>query len=814
MNTTEFRELLKDKVLLFDGATGTELQKRGMPNGCCPEQWILQNPHILQSIQKEYIESGSNFILAPTFGCNRIKLAEFGLQNQVEEMNIELVKLSKQVANNDVFVAGDLSPTGRFLKPLGDTSFEEAVDVYKEQVNALTKAGVDLIFIETMIDLQEARAALLAVKESCCLPVIVSMTYEKNGRTLTGTDPVTALITLQELGADGVGVNCSTGPDEMIEIVQAMKPYAKVPLMAKPNAGIPKFIDGHTVFELSAKDFAKFAPDFVESGVHLFGGCCGTTAEHLRQSHDMLQGIKPSDIRPIPYHAITSSRKSVFFGPNMPTTIVGERINPTGKKQLSAMIKEGDYDFIQDLATEQEKDGAKILDVNVGVPGINEKQTMVEIIELLSMYSSLPLCIDSSSPEVIEAALRVYPGRALINSISAEEAKMEALLKIAGKYGAMFILLPLSDKGVPKTCEERRAIVQSILKAGEKHGVTTENAIVDGLVMTVSANPRLAKETLNLVKWCSDTLKVCTVIGLSNVSFGLPERKFINSAFLAMAIQSGLTMAIANPSADLLYDIKLASDVLMGLDSGSKDYIARHVDKAQKQPFYEAHTNEISAKGVACNIEEQLRMSILSGEKDKIIKYLEQAIEQGKKATHLIDGVLIPAITTVGQNYELGIFFLPQLIQSAETMQNAFEYLQPYLIADAGADATKKVTIVIATVKGDIHDIGKNIVALMLKNYGFVVYDLGKDVSCENIIEAAITYKADIIALSALMTTTMVQMKNVIKLAKEKNVTAKIMVGGAVVDQNYATLIGADGYSKDAYEAVKLANTLAKKHLL
>lgn len=656
-----------------------------------------------------------------------------------------------------------------------------------------------------MIDLQEARAALLAVKESCDLPVIVSMTYETNGRTLTGTDPVTALIVLQELGADVVGVNCSTGPPHMLKVIQAMKPYAKVPLMAKPNAGLPHLVDGCTVFDLSAKAFADFAPDFVEAGVHLLGGCCGTTPHHIRQAYEALAGSVPSPIAPIHYHAVTSARRTVFFGPDRPTIIIGERINPTGKKQLSAMLKEGDYELVQDFAREQEADGASLLDVNVGVPGIDEKQTMIEVTQLLGMSSSLPLCIDSSSPEVIEAALRIYPGRALINSISAEKAKMERLLKIAGKYGAMFILLPLSDQGVPETCEERIAIVQKVLRAGKLYNITVQNAVIDGLVMTVSTNPRLAKETLKLISWCSHELKSCTVIGLSNVSFGLPERKFINSAFLAMAIQSGLRAAIANPSADLLYDIKLASDILMGLDEGSKTYINHHV----------AHSQKISdsSKGIheeitPLNWEEQLGLCILTGEKDKIIKYLEQAINQPKKASELIDEILIPSITQVGQNYESGLFFLPQLIQSAETMKNAFDYLQPYLSLEQGDELVKKATIVIATVKGDIHDIGKNIVALMLRNYGFTVYDLGKHVSCETIIEAAIHYEADIIALSALMTTTMVQMEQVIKLAKKKNVSAKIIIGGAVVSSSYATLIGADGYSKDAYESVKLANEL------
>ena len=470
MNTAQFKELVSKKLLILDGATGTELQKRGMPAGVCPEQWVIENPDAIKQIQQAYVNAGSDIVYSCTFGGNRIKLEEFGLGHRTLEINRRLAQLSKEAAAGKCLVAGDIASTGRFIKPLGDMPFEECVDVYKEQVQGLLEGGVDLFIIETMLDIQEARAALLAVKESCSLPVCVSMSFDENMRTLTGTDPVTALITLQSLGADAVGCNCSTGPASMVEIINMMKPYARVPLMAKPNAGLPRLVNGATVFDMGAEEFGLFAESFVTAGVNLLGGCCGTSPEYIRELYRNCSNLKPQSVDWKPYSAVTSSRETVFLGFNTPVAIVGERINPTGKKKLQAELKEGSTHEIRRFALEQVEKGAHILDVNVGMPGIDEKETMINTVSLLGGICDAPLCLDSSSPEVLEAALRIYPGRALINSISQEKIKLERLLPVAAKYGAMFILLPLSDEGVPEKAVQRQAIVQKVFKEAATYG--------------------------------------------------------------------------------------------------------------------------------------------------------------------------------------------------------------------------------------------------------------------------------------------------------------------------------------------------------
>ncbi|PYG87523.1 5-methyltetrahydrofolate--homocysteine methyltransferase [Ruminiclostridium sufflavum DSM 19573] len=803
MDKAQFRELISNKLLILDGATGTELQKKGMPTGVCPEKWVFENPHVIKSIQKEYIKEGSNILYTCTFGGNRIKLDEFGLGDRTVELNRSLASFSREAAGNKCLVAGDLASTGRFIKPLGDMSFEECVNIYKEQVKGLLEGGVDIFVIETMLDIQEARAALLAVKESCDLPICVSMSFDENMRTLTGTDPVTALITLQSLGADVVGCNCSTGPGQMVQIISMMKPYARVPLMAKPNAGLPKLVNGTTIFDMEPEEFGEYTKDFLKAGVNLLGGCCGTSPDYIRQIYMKSSGMKPEATVFKPYSAITSIRKTVAFGFSRPVAIVGERINPTGKKQLQAELREGATHEIRRFAAEQVEKGADILDVNVGMPGIDEKEAMLSTVSLLSSITDAPLCLDSSSPEVLEAALRIYPGRALINSISQEKVKLERLLPVAAKYGAMFILLPLSDEGVPEKAEQREAIVKNIFDKAAEYGYQKSDVVVDGLVMTVSANQEAAVETLNLIAWCAKEFGCGTIVGLSNVSFGLPERSWVNAAFLAMAVGSGLTMAIANPSSDLLMNIKMACDVITKNDINSRNYIS-FFNNRQKPSAVEAQ-----AKAEAKKIGERIFDAVLEGDNEIIGALISKALDENIGARDIVDNHLIPAINQVGKLFDEKKYFLPQLIQSAEAMKKGFIYVEP-LLKQNGSVQEKEIIILIATVKGDIHDIGKNIVALMLKNYGFKVYDLGKDVSAETIINKAKSLKAHIIGLSALMTTTMVEMKDVIKLAREQNLSCKFMIGGAVVDADYAREIGADGYSRDAYEAVKLAKRLSK----
>jgi len=802
MDRSFFRELISKQILVLDGATGTEMQKRGMPLGVCPEKWVLENPQVLAEVQREYFGAGADLVYTFTFGGNRVKLEEFGLSTQVVEFNRELAKLSKEVAGTTGYVVGDLAPTGKFVTPFGEMPFETVVEIYKEQVRGLLEGGVDLFVIETMLDIQEARAALLAVRESCTLPVIVSMTFDETGRTLTGTDPVSALLTLQSLGADAVGCNCSTGPADMMRVIAAMKPYAKVPLLAKPNAGLPKLIAGKTVFEMTSVEFGSYVPGLIEVGVNLIGGCCGTTPAYIREVRQKSLGVTLKEIQPAEFSGVSSARKTVFFGAKHPVTIVGERINPTGKKKLQEELRGGKTTEVRRFALEQLEKGAAILDVNVGMSGIDEKAMMVELVGLLSQIVDAPLCLDSSSPEVLEAALRVYPGRALINSISGEQVKLEKLLPLAAKYGAMFILLPLNDQGIPEKVAGRIEIIKDVFCEAEKYGYAKEDLVVDGLVMTVSSDQQAAQETLKVIDWCAHEFGCNTIVGLSNVSFGLPERAWVNTAFFAMGIARGLTMAIANPSSEMLMNLKRACDVLTSNDQNSQAYLEHF---AQSSTGDKGGTKREQS---LLSSEERVFEAVLKGERDGIIELLEKAIGEGILPDKLVNEDLIPAISKVGQLFDEKKYFLPQLIQSAETMKKAFEYLEPLLKTSPAELVKNKTKILMATVKGDIHDIGKNIVSLMLKNYGFVIYDLGKDVAAEEIIAKAKEVNADVIGLSALMTTTMVEMKRVIQLAKVEALNCKFIIGGAVVNDQYAKEIGADGYASDAYSAVKLVQNL------
>lgn len=801
MNQVKFHEILKEKILILDGATGTELQKRGMTKGVCPEEWILNNPDSIVGIQKSYKEAGSNIVYAPTFGANRWKLESFGLADKVREININLVKLSKKAVGNKVLVAGNLSATGKLIKPFGNKYFEEAVDVYKEQVEALLAGGVDLFVIETMIDIQEARAALLAVKESSDLPVMISMTFGEEAKTLTGTDPVTATITLQALGADAIGCNCSTGPKDMIPIIKDMKSVACIPVFVKPNAGLPVMKNGECFYDLNSEDFAAYLEDFVEAGVNLIGGCCGTTSDYIKLLSQKAKKYVPKKWLDNKISATTSVRKTLFIGQNTPLTIVGERINPTGKKKLQEELLMGKLSEIRKIALEQQQKGAGMLDVNVGMPGIDVKKMMIEVVENLSVISELPLCIDSSDPEIIEAALRIYPGRALLNSISGEKIKLSKLLSIASKYGAMFIALPLNNKEVPATAEKRIQIINEILEEAKKVGYGPEDMIVDGLVMTVSSDEKAPIETLKVVEYASSILKTSSILGLSNISFGLPERSWLNSAFLMMAMSKGLNMAIANPSSENIMELKIAGDILTGRDYGCKNYINYFNRAVGKEKS--TNNNLIEENTVT-----KIYNSVLKGEKEEIEEYIQTALDEEIAPCHIVDELLIPAINKVGELYDQKEYFLPQLILSAEAMKKAFDYLEPILLKENSGK--KKTKIIIATVKGDIHDIGKNIVGLMLKNYGFEVIDLGKDVSKEEIINQIKKTGAPIVGLSALMTTTMGEMKNVIDAAKREGLKAKFIIGGAVVTKEYGEEIGADGYAEDAIEAVRISQIIEK----
>ncbi|MDD5724378.1 MAG: homocysteine S-methyltransferase family protein [Syntrophales bacterium] len=791
------KDRIKERIIILDGATGTELQKKGMPGGACPEIWCLDNPDIIGAVHAAYRDAGADIVTTATFGANRIKLSQYGTHDVVQ-VNRDLALLARRTVGEGVLVGGNIGPTGRFVRPFGDLDFEDAVEIYTEQARGLLEGGIDLFLIETMMDIQDARAALIAVKELTDTFTSVTMTYEAHGRTLNGTDPVTALITLQSLGADAVGCNCSTGPEEMLGLIEAMKPWATVPLVAKPNAGMPELIDGATLFTMGADIFASFGSQFVSKGTNLLGGCCGTTPEYIRKLKDAVAGARP--VPPVrgSISAVSSARSFVILEGKKALTIVGERINPTGKKPLQEELREGRMSLVRTMAKDQEKMGAALLDVNVGMAGIDQGKTMLEAIGSLSVASDLPLVIDSSDSDVIKAALRLYPGRALINSISGEREKTERLLPVVAKYGAMFILLPLTEGDLPETAEKRKKIIEDVFEKAAVLGFSKADIVVDGLVMAASSDLNAPMETLRTVEWCSDVFKINTIIGLSNVSFGMPERPWLNAAFLAMAVSKGLTMAIANPGVEEVINSAISADLLAGRDRDAGAYIKHFSHRSPEANRKEAPYSETPADPVF--------QAVLDGNRDGIESVLSLVLDAGGNARKIVDESMIPAITKVGMLFDRREYFLPQLIASAEAMKKGIAYLDPWL-AEAGQSKRRKGVIIIATVKGDVHDIGKNIVALMLRNQGFEVTDLGKDVPAETIVREATRINPSVISLSALMTTTMVNMREVIELARQQSLDCQFMVGGAVVTKAYAESIGAH-YAKDGVEAVRVAEKL------
>ncbi len=817
MTVEDFKALFKGKPVFLDGATGSNLFKAGMPAGVCPEEWILEHRQVMLDLQKAYVDAGTNIVYAPTFTGNRIKLADYGLDERINEINTELIKLSKEAVGDRAYVAGDLTMTGKQLKPIGDLEFETLINVYKEQIQILDAAGADVLIVETMMSLQECRAALIAAKEVSTLPVMITLTFEADGRTLYGTDPESAAITLEALGAVAIGANCSTGPDKMVDIISKMARVTSIPIIAKPNAGLPSIgADGSTEYDMNSDDFVTNMKLLIDAGASVLGGCCGTTPEFIRKLTDAykdleLDTIRDNDGNPIPRKIsgrryLSSERKAISFGMDDPFMIVGERINPTGKKKLQAELREGNLDMVCDFARAQEEDGASILDINVGMSGINEHDMMLRVLDEVLPLTPLPLCIDSSSAEVMEAALRIYPGRALMNSISLEKGKAEKFLPLAKKYGAMFILLPLNPEGLPKNTEEKIRNIETLTEMAKEYGLEKSDIVVDGLVATVGADPNAALNTLATIEYCHEN-GFATICGLSNISFGLPQRSYVNTAFLTMAISKGLTMAIANPSQELLVNSAFASDLLRNKEGADINYINRMQrydgDGSKTAPPVAAKTLDSVEAFMA-----QLHEDVMKGNRRTIATNTQKAVDFGCNAREILNNVLMPAINEVGDFFDKGKYFLPQLISSAESMKASIAVLEPYLKEDGDSDESQMPTIVIATVHGDIHDIGKNLVALMLKNYGFNVIDLGKDVPKETIVDAAIENNASIIALSALMTTTMAEMRNVVDLAKEKGATAKIIIGGAVVTEDYADEIGADGYSSDAADAVRVVKKI------
>jgi 5-methyltetrahydrofolate--homocysteine methyltransferase len=793
------RALAEPRILLFDGGMGTMLQSRGMPAGASPEHFGAASPGVLEEVHREYLAAGARVITTNTFGGTGHKLGP-GLDPT--GFNREMAALARRVAGDRAFVAGDVGPTGLFCRPLGEISFRGLVDAFKLQIAGLAAGGVDLILAETHYDLAEVRAIVVACREVGDLPVGVSMTFE-SGAALTGASPLTFLDAVQNMGVDLVAVNCGAGPETLAGVVRAMLPRLSAPLLVQPNAGLPELVDGRTVFRLGPEAFAKQTAALADLGVKALGGCCGTTPAHIAALAAALQDRAWTRPEPAegPHLVLTSRSDSAVAAFHRPCLVIGERINPTGKKVLTAELQEGRFNEAQRLAREQVEAGAGVLDVNVGAPLVDEVALLPALVEALSARVQVPLCLDSTKVEAVAAALDTYPGAPLVNSISGEPGRMASLGPLCKRYGAPFILLPLEGKKLPVTAAERLAVIESLVGQADALGIPRRLILVDALVLTVSSKPESAKACLEVISYCRDKLGLPTVMGLSNVSFGLPARELVNATFLGMALARGLTAVIANPSTPRIAEVLAAGEVLLDRDPQAGRFIAGYSTWKSGESSGPA-ARVAAAPATASTLAE----AVVLGLGNDILPMLEAALAEGADPFAMVREELIPGITTVGEKYERKEYFLPQLLQSAETMQTAFARLKPLL--ETGEEAAGPV-IVLATVEGDIHDIGKNIVALMLRNHGFTVVDLGKDVPAVRIVAAAEEHGAALIGLSALMTTTMVRMAETVDLVREKGLAAKVLVGGAVLSQAYAERIGADGYAADAVAAVRLAQRLS-----
>lgn len=788
------KKLIGKELIIFDGAMGTMLQKKGLQLGQCPEIFNVENPEVIKFIHQGYIEAGAKVITTNTFGANEKKLRN--TKYSVEEVVKAAVKIAKDViGEKEAYVALDIGPIGELLEPMGTLSFDEAYEIFKRQVLVGVENGVDLILLETMTDLYELKAAILAVKENCNLPIFATMTFESNNRTFTGCTPEAMVLTLEGLGVDALGVNCSLGPKELIPIVERITSISNLPVMVQANAGLPKIRDGKTVFDISTKEFAEGAETFFNLGVSIIGGCCGTTFDYIKEVKEKLNN-RSLVKRTIEYKASICSDSKVVCVDGV--RVVGERINPTGKKLFKEALIKGDIDYILKQAITQVDAGAEILDVNVGIPQINEEKVMVRVIKEIQSVIDTPLQIDSTNKEVIEKALRYYNGKPIVNSVNGEDKVLDDILPIVKKYGAAVIGLTLDKNGIPPKAEERVAIAEKIIKKAESYGIRREDIFIDCLVLTASAQQKEVKETLKAVTLVKKKFNVKTLLGVSNISFGLPNRALINESFLALALGAGLDLPIMNPNSEGMMDVIRAYRVLNNEDVGAEKYIEAYAAEKDKSEL----KKEI-------NENTDLKVMVIKGLKDDIreaTKCLLKTVDE----LSIVNNYLIPALDEVGYKYEKEIIFLPQLIRSAETVKVAFEVLKESL-SKKNVEKISKGKIVLATVKGDIHDIGKNIVKVILENYGYDVIDLGKDVPIERILEIAKTEKPKLVGLSALMTTTLKSMEDTIKAIRREKIDTKIMVGGAVLTPDYAEIIGADYYSKDAKEAVNIAKEIFKQ---
>ncbi|NMC74391.1 MAG: dihydropteroate synthase [Geobacteraceae bacterium] len=801
-----FLDAIRERVLVLDGAMGTMLQERGLKAGQSPEELNLTLPHVVTGVHQEYLASGAEIIVTNTFGGNREKLSHYGLEGKLREINKAGVCLARNAVGQNAYVAASIGPTGRFVEPVGDLSFDRMAAIFREQAEALLEAGADIITLETFLDIKEIRAALIAIREiSPTIPVIAMLTFDDNGRSVLGTPPEAAAITLEAAGADIIGSNCGLGIDGIYEILRSMRRVTSLPLISQANAGLPVLKEGKTVFPGTPQEMTAFHDRLLDLGVRVIGGCCGTTPDHIRAMRDALIGRN----RPFAHaegkqDATFLSSRSGFtaIGGEHPAAIIGERINPTGKKGFAAELREGKVSYIRREAVEQVAAGATLLDVNVGTPGIDEPAALEQAVFCVTSAVTVPLVLDSSSPEALERGLKAVDGKALVNSVSGEGKSLRQVLPLVKKYGAAVIGLTLDEKGIPATAEERVVIAERILEAAQHTGIPKENIFIDCLALTVSAEQKQAAETLKAIRTVKSRLGLKTVLGVSNISFGLPCRPLISSTFLAMALEAGLDAAIINPKEKAMMDSWRSAMVLLQKDPRAAGYIQAYGNKPSGGTDTEQSVRkELDTRGL-------LTQAVIDGDRENIILLVEQAVREGLSPLQISNEGLLPGLEEVGRRFGKNQMFLPQVMVSAETMQAAFSRLKEEMKQEPIANSGR---ILMATVEGDIHDIGKNIVCTLLENHGFQVIDLGKNVSAERIVAEARERNVDAVGLSALMTTTMAEMENVIRKLREEGIRTFTLVGGAVVTQEYADEIGADLYARDAMEAVpKIKKLLGK----
>ena len=810
------RDRLGKELLFFDGGMGTLLQERGLAPGELPETWNIARPQVIREIHRSYVEAGSDIVLTNTFGANALKFhAEDCSLEQTVKAAVRLVKEAAEeadaaaaetsCADNDkrtVYTALDIGPTGKLLKPMGDLDFEEAYEAFKEVMVWGEEAGADLIHIETMSDTYELKAAVLAAKENTSLPVFATAIFDERRKLLTGADVPAVIALLEGLHVDALGINCGMGPEQMMPVLEEYVKYSSLPIIVKPNAGLPKQRDGQTYYDISPDEFAGYMEKIVSMGACVIGGCCGTTPGHIKAMADRcgkMQVVPPTEKE---YTVVSSYGQSVFLGEG--SKIIGERINPTGKKKFKQALKEHDLEYILREGITQQDNGAHILDVNVGLPDIDEPAMMKETVQELQSVVNLPLQIDTVDADAMEAALRIYNGKAMVNSVSGKQESMDKVFPLIRKYGGVVIGLTLDEDGIPADAEGRVRIARRIIDEAAKYGIRKKDIVIDALAMTISSEPDGAKVTLETLRRLKDEVGVNTVLGVSNISFGLPSRPVINAAFYTMAMMNGLSAGIINPSSEDMMKAWYAYHALMGLDTNCERYIGRY--SSTQSSGGRSGAAGASPSGLGQKSTLSLRESIEKGLKEDA-SLITTHLSEEQDPLDIINTELIPALNHVGDGFEKGTVFLPQLLMSAEAAKSAFAVLKDKM--DKSGKVQDKIgTIVLATVKGDIHDIGKNIVKVLLENYSFDVIDLGKDVPPEKIVETVLGKDIRLVGLSALMTTTVGSMEETIRQLREKAPGCRVMVGGAVLNQEYADMIGADFYGKDAMQSVRYAQKL------